>query len=205
MRKFTLCLSILVLALGSLLGCSGDGPWEPTLTVGEAAAEASASATAASASVAGEWTWSNVEALSIPAFLAAALGISPEGRNTHARCESTGTMSLVQTGSTFHGTANRTTNDCLTKGGQSFNQPGAAFVVEEGRIIGRTVHFELNGPLVMPCPHHAVISEAESGVATALSGTGRCVLPGHPQSESPLFLDPPPGGNSKTLSWEAVR
>lgn len=42
-------------------------------------------------------------------------------------------------------------------------------------------------------------------MAGALSGMGRCMLLGHPQSESPLSMDPPPGGTSKTLSWEAVR
>ncbi|HSJ63577.1 MAG TPA: hypothetical protein VK922_06660 [Gemmatimonadaceae bacterium] len=50
-----------------------------------------------------------------------------------------------------------------------------------------------------------VITDESGGVATGFSGTGRCVLPGHPQSESIVPADPPPGGTSKTLRFDAWR
>lgn len=190
-----------------LAGCSESGVTDPgDRVLNDAAAPASAQATAASpVDVGGAWNWSNEEMLRFPPFVAAMLGIAPEGRNTHARCESAGTMTLVQTGATFQGIATKTFNACETKGGQPFQQPGANFVIADGRVAGGSVRFSFSSFFVTPCPHHAVISEVESGVAAALSGTGRCILPGHPRSESPVAEDPPPGGTSKTLSWEATR
>lgn len=154
----------------------------------------------------GEWTWSNLETLKMPPFIAISVGIAPEGENTHARCESAGTMALVQTGATFSGTARKTFNACETHGGQTFQQPqvSAPLTVTDGRIQGRNIQFSLNSPTVAPCPHKAVVSQADGDTATALSGTGHCILPGHPQSGSPIVLDPP-AGTTKTLSWTAAR
>ena len=152
----------------------------------------------------GAWNWSNVEVLRMPTFVAMMVGIKPEGLNTQARCESAGTMTLVQTGASFSGSAARTFNACETKGGQTFQQPGTAFQVSNGRITGSSIRFSFDSPPVTPCPHQAVISAVEGGIAGALIGTGRCIVPGHPQSDSPLQLDPPPGG-SKTIEWTATR
>lgn len=161
--------------------------------------------------ISGEWNWSNEEVLSFPPFIAALLGVQPEGpegHNTRARCESAGTMTLVQTDDTFNGTATKTFNHCLTKGGQSFNQPGSFLLISGGRITGGSLHFSFTGSVtVTPCPHHVVVSAIDNGVAVELTGTGRCILPDHPQSESPFTQDPQTdkGGLSKTLRWEAVR
>lgn len=156
-----------------------------------------------------DWSWSNVEKLRLPLeFLAgpgAGLGIVPEGENTHAICESSGSMTLVQAGAMFEGVAMKETNACETTGGQMFQQPGEVFAIANGRINGNSAHFSFQSPTVKPCPHQVVITDVDNGRVTGLSGTGRCILPGHPQSESPFVQDPPPGGTSKTLNWEASR
>lgn len=197
---------VLTLLLGVTLipACSDTG-----LTgVRESSEGDSPQVTAASAvDISGEWEWSNLEVLKFPPFVAGLVipPITPEGSLTHARCESAGTMTLFQMGAAFQGTATKTFNSCETKGGQTFQQPGTEFVIAEGQIKGGSVHFSFEAFPVTPCPHHAVVSEVQGGVAGALSGTGKCFLPGHPQSESPLPLEPTPGSLSKTLSWEAVR
>jgi hypothetical protein len=172
-------------------------------------AHAASAAAQVAADVSGAWNWRNVEVLRMPRWFVEAfgpvLGITPEGENTHARCESMGTMTLAQAGAEFAGTATRTLNACETMGGQAFQQPGVTFDIADGRISGKSVRFSFHTTMVRPCPHHAVISHDQGGVAAALSGTGRCILPGHPQSESPAIADPPPGGTSTTLSWEAWR
>lgn len=158
--------------------------------------------------LAGDWTWTRLEQLTIPDWFAAGvLGIQPEGRYTHARCESSGVMWLSQAGADFEGAATATVQECLTSGGQGFVSPGFQIptAVEQGRMRGNGLRFVLSNPMVRPCPFHATIEEISEGVATALSGGGRCVLPGHPRSESVVQLDPPPGGTSVTLRWEAVR
>jgi hypothetical protein len=157
----------------------------------------------------GDWSWSSVERLRLPEDFVLAmgplLGIVPEGENTHALCESAGSMTLVQTGTTFEGTAVKEFNSCETTGGQIFQQPSVNFFVVDGRIRGNSVYFSFESATVKPCPHQVVITETDGDSVVGLSGTGRCILPGHPQSESPVSLDPPPGGTSKTLNWEASR
>lgn len=194
--------SILALALGAALaGCSEGELMGPS-------SESEASLSASSASVvdlSGGWNWSNVEALTFPPDVALMVGIAPEGEVTQARCESAGSMTLVQTGASFEGQATKTSNSCETRGGQAFQQPATVLQITDGRVRGHSAHFSFHSFVVRPCPHQVVISTDQSGTATALSGTGRCVLPGHPQSESPVDLPPPPGGTSKTLSWQAVR
>lgn len=196
-----------MLALGlatALLPACSD--LDPT-GVDPASAEMQASPTGvqAVADLGGQWEWSSVEALRFPQWFAPILGIIAEGENTHARCQSAGTMTLAQTGATFQGTAIKTFNSCETSGGQVFVQPEINRTVEAGRISGHSIHFSFNSATVRPCPHQAVISELEGGLATALDGGGRCNLPGHPQSESPIAIDPPPGGTATTLSWRAWR
>lgn len=155
--------------------------------------------------VSGAWNWNNVESIRMPTHIAAMVGVNPEGPNTLARCESAGSMTLLQAGSSFEGIAHKTSNSCVTKGGQTFQQPGTVFSIVDGQVRGGQLSFSFESFLVRPCPHRAVIRDVGGGLAVALSGTGRCILPGHPQSESPLAVDPPPGGTSVTLSWEAVR
>lgn len=157
-----------------------------------------------------DWNWSNVETLRLPReFLegvGAGLGVTPEGENTFATCESSGSMELAQSGATFWGTASRTFNLCETQGGQFFQQPQTALFIVDGVITGNGARFSHESPTVHPCPHHVVLTAIDNdGRVTTMSGTGRCILPGHPQSSSPAALPPPPGGTSKVLNWEASR
>lgn len=196
-----------ILPLSILLSVLAVGCGTNDFGAATAPSIANASATASQPgppNLGGEWIWSNLETLKMPPFLVEALQLEPEGPYTHARCESTGTMTIVQSGDTFSGTARRTSNNCTTRGGQPFQQPQAVFTVTDGRIQGRNVQFSLNSPTVSPCPHQVVITGSRDGMATTLSGTGHCILPGHPQSNSPIPLGPP-AGTTKTLSWTAAR
>lgn len=195
----------LMLAVAFLPGCSEGGM--TGVRYGPSDAHPPQVTAASVVDVSGAWNWNDVSQLTMPVFVAELTGIEAEGPITHAQCEANGTMTLFQTGSSFSGTAMTDFQQCVTRGGQDFSSPDAGLpkAVSNGRITGASVHFSFSNFLITPCPHHAVISEVQDGVAVALSGTGRCVLPGHPQSESPVEADPPPGGTSKTLRWEAVR
>ena len=196
-------VSFLAVALmGALLAsCSGEGPLATRSTDGQSLETAGAVA-----DVSGSWTWSNVEQLTLPDFVAAMFGLPVEGPITHVICESSGTMQLTQAGASFSGSIERNAASCETKGGFDF-MPSPDFSppfldVVDGSIQGRSIHFTtVGGPLF--APHQGVISEVESGVATALKATGRTIVPGDPKS--PVPLDPPPAGTSKTISWEAER
>jgi hypothetical protein len=194
----------LVAGLSLLVACSGD---EITRAPDAAplAAPPAAVVPAATADLSGAWLWSNVEELSFPPFIALMLGIMPEGDLTRARCESSGTMTIVQTGASFDGMAEKLTNDCMTDGGQPFTQPGTTFAITDGRVTGGSIHFSFESAMVAPCPHQARITAVDDDAAVALSGRGRCVLPGHPRSQSPIQMEPPPQGSSRTTSWGASR
>lgn len=156
-------------------------------------------------SVAGQWSWSSTEQLTVPDWVAAMFGMPSEGPVTRLVCESSGTLELAQDGSTFSGSGEQTSITCETGGGEVFVPPAEFsppfFSVVEGTIRGRSIQFVTGGPL--PSTKRGVISAAAAGVAQVLSATGRTIVPGHPQS--PLPAEPPPGGTSKTLNWEAVR
>jgi hypothetical protein len=192
------------LSAAMLIGCTGAPAHDWTGLAGGLPTGPAVVLPASPADLSGAWNWSRSEILRMPPLVAALVGIVPEGSNTHARCESSGTLLLVQAGSSFSGTATKTANACTTNGGQTFVQPGNQFQIVDGRISGNSVHFSIEEPIVAPCPHRAVIA-VEAGVPSALNGTGRCVLPGHPQSTSPLPFDPPPGGTSTTINWSAIR
>lgn len=203
MSKLRSLVSLVVLSAATVwIGCSDRSPTSPEASVDPA--EVVASIGASVPDVSGAWSWSSVERLKMEPFVAMAVGVVPEGKSTHARCESAGTMTLTQSGATFEGVAEKTSNACLTRGGQPFQQPESAFFVEDGRITGASARFSFASATVRPCPHNAVIAEVSGGVALELSGSGLCFLPNHPRSESPLDL-PPPAGTTTTLSWTAVR
>ncbi|MGH3132518.1 MAG: hypothetical protein ACRDNY_02035 [Gaiellaceae bacterium] len=159
--------------------------------------------------VSGDWEWSDVSHLTLPVFVAILSGLEPEGPITNAVCEAHGSMTLFQTDAAFSGVAFAASQQCVTRGGQVFSSPDAGLPKSvAGQITGESLHFSFSNFLITPCPHHAVVSEVEGGVAVALSGGGRCFLPGDPQYAGPLPAPPPGGGGggtSKTLSWEAVR
>jgi hypothetical protein len=187
-----------------LIGCSGPDIASPF----DEWADAPAMAVAAVPDVSEAWNWTRVEHLTMPAWVAQFVaGIVPEGPVTQAYCESAGTMNLSQSGATFSGPAAQTWISCVTKGGHEFQPPGwdLEIAVVDGRMKGSSIQFSFNSATPAPCPHHGVISAVTGGKATALSASGRCFVPGHPKSESPIVLLPPPAGTSKTLAWEAVR
>jgi hypothetical protein len=153
--------------------------------------------------ISGEWSLSRVLQVTAPDWVAELIfGIEAEGPVTVFRCESVGSMTLSQAGSEFTGTAAWDSNACETRGGQVFSA-GFPPITIEGQISGRSLRFDWIEPGGLVCPQHGRIGDLANGVAVVLSGTGRCIVPGHPLS--PVPLDPPPAGTSKTLVWEAVR
>jgi hypothetical protein len=168
----------------------------------------SAVVTSAVPDVSGSWNWSGAGHLTIPASdVERLLGIEPEGPITHLRCEATGTMEVSQAGTVFNGSATRSTSRCETGGGRVLALPTATFPetlrIAEGLIEGRAVHFLFGAVAGLGCPHNGAIQNVVEGVATELRATGRCIIPGHPQS--PVPRDPPPAGTSHDTSFVATR
>ena len=203
-QSFATVLLLIATAGALLVSCSGDNP---VATPGTPEAWSLKEAGSV-ADLSGQWEWNGVVQLTMPPFVAQFIfGIPPEGPVTHVRCENSGGMTLLQTGTEF-GTASgdpaSQTATCETKGGLAFSPPPMAvapFLDIVGSIRGRSLDFLFGADF--PCPFHGVISEIQGGVATQLKATGRCIVPGHPQS--PVPMDPPPAGTSKFTSWEAVR
>jgi hypothetical protein len=208
MHSSRMC-SALALAAVLLSGCSNTTPQGPAanpIAPGPLTPEASSATAPAVPHISGTWNWRRDVQLTAPAWVAELIfGIQPEGPITHMRCESFGTMELNQAGATFSGTAERTTITCETKGGQVFAPSHPIITIADGTIRGQSIHYMLleDSMLILPCPNHGVISQLQGTTASRIKGTGRCIIPGHPQS--PVPLDPPPAGTSKTLSWEAWR
>lgn len=199
---------VLIGAMGAALatGCSEALTSVSSTGTGRPDA-ATTHANAPAIDVSGEWVWSRELSLIFPVWVAQGVfGIEPEGPSTSARCTGSGTMTLVQNGSSFSGVSQNTEGQCVTRGGQVF--PGVApdlpQPVEDGVIRGRSLNLHLiaaGGSL--DCTSHAVVTELDGGTATALRGGGPCIIPGHPKSAVPL--DPPPGGTQTILSWTAER
>ncbi|HEX6309002.1 MAG TPA: hypothetical protein VFZ69_12485 [Longimicrobiales bacterium] len=146
----------------------------------------------------GSWTFQRELVLTAPEWVAALVfGIQPEGSVTHIECADAGTLHLVQTGAALSGSATITGGTCTTRGGQAFTMPQPGIVIPEGTVAGTSVRFVWVEDGYLPCTYHLVLS------GTSLDGTGRCVVPGHPQS--PVPADPPPAGTSKVVSFSATR
>lgn len=159
--------------------------------------------TDAPADISGVWSLSRVLQVTAPDWVAQLVfGIEPEGPVTLFRCASSGSLTLSQADGGFTGTAEWTANLCETNGGQVFSA-GSPPIAIDGHISGRSLHFDWTEAGMLSCPHRAVSTQIVDGTAVHLSGTGRCIVPGHPLS--PVPLDPPPAGTSKVLVWEAVR
>lgn len=194
-------LIIVALVPGGLIGCTADE------VAGPAAADPARSilseASGSPADISGAWDLSRELQVTAPDWVAESVfGIEPEGPVTVFRCISSGSMTLVQVGSEFSGTASWTSNDCESLGGQVFSA-GFPPITIDGRISGRSVQLDWTEAGMLVCPHHATMQDIDDQVAGRLQGTGRCILPGHPRS--PVPLDPPPAGTSNTFEWVAVR
>jgi hypothetical protein len=208
MDSSRVCLA-LALAAALFSGCSNatpEGIEASPIAPGSFTAGLSSNAAPAVPDISGTWNWRRDVQLTAPTWAAELIfGIQPEGPITHMRCESFGTMELNQAGATFSGTAVRETITCETKGGQVFAPAHPAITIADGTVSGQSIHYTLveHSMVMIPCPNRGVISQLHGTTATRMGGTGRCLVPGHPQS--PVPLDPPPAGTSKTLSWEAWR
>jgi hypothetical protein len=195
-------LSWLTLAVAAAACSERQDPFAPVPADGASLPQAAKSA--AVADISGTWLWSEEVIFSVAAPLTGVFfGIQPEGPITHFTCHETGTMTLIQAGASFSGTASQL-SECRTRGGQVFSPPvfPPTLDVADGTIEGRSVHL-LFGAGDINCPCRATIS-MEGGQAVRLTGSGRCIEPGHPLSGIPL--DPPDqAGASPTVNWEAVR
>jgi hypothetical protein len=196
---------IALLGLAAVAAGCADDPVGP----GPAAAPDpahDAAGLAATPDLSGEWSFARVVKLSLPDWAAREIfGIEPEGPMTHLRCESGGTLEILQDGDGFHGTAYIDGTECETGGGYHFSRPAGMATLTDGNIVGRSLDYiwDGDGPGPVFCPTHGVVAGASDGTATSMAGSGRCIVPGHPSSPAPV--DPPPGGTSKVLHWEAWR
>ncbi|HSM34783.1 MAG TPA: hypothetical protein VK837_00170 [Longimicrobiales bacterium] len=168
----------------------------------EFAGDGPAFAKPAPVDISGDWNWNERSRFILSVEAAAIFGVTPEGPNTVLDCESGGTLTLDQNGATFTGFATQSSS-CETKGGVAVVPPvlPPALDVVDGQIMGRRISFVFGaGPI--PCPYTASMTTV-GGVATSLSGTGRCIGPGHPQSVLPV--PPPPLAPGSTIEWNAWR
>ena len=184
-------VSLLSLSVG-LVGCeAGRLPTEPTRVAQMTLAAGGQSATSGAAeeiNLSGSWTWQETVESAIPPFIVEMIGqgIVPEGEATYLTCKGGGEIRLVQTGSTFEGTATQG-GSCVTEGGQGpFWPPSfpALLEVTNGVITGKDISWNFNN-----CAYTAKIV----GSGNRLVGKGACDIPLPP----PYFL--------RTPSWRAQR
>lgn len=179
----------------------GDGVTSPVEPESAVAVEAQPLAAASVMDISGDWEWRETLLLVLrPDAAIAFFGITPEGKHTRVTCNSGGTMNIVQTGQTFSGSATQT-SECTTRGGQAFDPFPPTLPVLNGEIRGHTMRFQFSDG---PIPNfYRASARVENGVAVALNGNARTIVPGHPQS--PLPVPPPPAGPGSLLEWEATR
>jgi hypothetical protein len=171
----------------------------PTTGPAEPPAAPSLQAALSAADLGGSWTYERELIITAPPWVAELIfGVQPEGSVTRLRCEDTGTLVLNPDGAaTFTGSATKQAGSCTTAGGQTSISGFPDILVVDGIVRGQSVRFTWLEDGFLVCPYHAVVS------GDAMNGTGRCVVPGHPQS--PVPADPPPAGTSKTVSFRATR
>lgn len=90
--------------------------------------------------------------------MAGLFGIQREGPTTIARRHTSGTLALVQSGTALTGVSIVTAHECVTRGGQVFQDP-LIFVPNgvTGQVSGRRVALSLDGPVV-DCVWQAVVT-----------------------------------------------
>ena len=199
----TTALALLALGIACTDGAAPTAPDGGANEPGDTTPLANAPlAAAAPIDISGTWDWHEVSRVVLTEEAAPMFDVTPEGPRTILNCESGGTLTINQVGNTFTGFATQSSL-CETKGGVQVVPPvfPPALDVIDGRINGRHISFTYGaGPI--PCPYTASI-RMTGGTAEALVGTGRCIIPGHPQS--PLPVPPPPIAPGKTIEWVATR
>jgi hypothetical protein len=192
--------AVIVAGAGLVSACTGDTAG-PTAAQHSRIPAAAAAAAAAAADLSGGWTFAREVKITAPPWVAELVfGVEPEGSVTHIRCADTGSMTLEPDGTGFSGMAWRLEGTCETAGGQVFPMAPSLIQIADGSVRGRSAHFDWVEDGYLRCPYHAVLS---GGGLEHLAGTGRCIVPGHPQS--PVPANPPPAGTSKTVSFSAWR
>jgi hypothetical protein len=128
--------------------------------------------------VSGNWTWEETTWITLPADLAAAFfGVAdPKGPVVHIRCDSGGSMDLVQNGSSFSGLATQTAT-CATRDGQDApTPPFPPFFPVEGDVDGRSIQFEADIGGAFTCKYRGSLSE-DGGLAVGMRAAGSCDVP----------------------------
>jgi hypothetical protein len=135
--------------------------------------------------VEGAWAWSETTVIQFPSFIGEdVFGLESEGPLMFSTCQSSGTMTLSQSGASFTGTTLQS-GICTTRGGQSFDIPWPSFPVS-GTIHGHS----LSAVVDVNCRLNASMS-LEGGSAVSMTGAGGCSVP--------------PTGLNKSLHWKATR
>lgn len=119
--------SLVTLLLGA---CSGgeSGALVHTAPFPTAPTQSFAGPGSSAADVSGLWNWGARGQFTVPrAVVERLFGIEPEGPVTHLRCETSGSVQLVQSGTTFSGLATRTAGSCESGDGLVFVPPPTAW------------------------------------------------------------------------------
>jgi hypothetical protein len=156
MKKFAGC-SVFVLCLLAPLTGAGTPPDPPD--------------------VSGQWNWEEEVSITIPADFAVLFGVlDPKGPIVHIRCQSWGTMDLVQSGASFGGSATQSAT-CATSDGQDAPTPPfpPGWSVD-GTIVGGSIHFLLDVGGGIVCTYRGSISESGE-IATRIRAQGDCDVP----------------------------
>lgn len=159
-------LSVIALAAAVLAGCADGSPAGPDF------AEAKPTYT-----VSGTWDWSEITYINATPFAAqVVIGVEPEGRVTHLTCPASGTMTVTQTGDTFHGSSTQNPSVCTTRGGQTVTAPFPPTLdLVDGEIRGRSVRFSMDTG-DFPC-HYRGSLRVSGGDTNAWHANGSCDIP----------------------------
>jgi hypothetical protein len=139
--------------------------------------------------VSGNWSWNGKTIILGPDELIMAFFGIPESEGPVMRliCDTWGTMTLTQSGTSFSGVADQD-GSCTTAGEQSASTtPFPPFFSIDGSVTGHAVHFDGDVGEGIVCPYQGSL-DVQDGLATQLNATGRCVVPfpAHPLLDKEL-------------------
>lgn len=191
--------ALIILAILLLAGCSDEAPTSVDLGSVEPSSAPETAAAQQVPDLTGTWAWSETTVIQVrEPYVVPFFGIQPEGPITHVRCDSEGTLSLNQTGSTFNGSGTQSST-CVTQGGQAVPAPfPPTLTLIDGEVRGRSFRFTYDaGPFptgeTIFCPYQGSI-RVEGDMAVELKGHGDCLLPNEQEF-----------GHDHVLDFEAAR